>query len=80
MSRDAATSNEPPEVLDLSELPPPEPLERLLHAAATLGPGEALVALLPRDPVHARPHLAARGLAVEVVVRADGRALVTLRR
>jgi TusA-related sulfurtransferase len=72
--------DETPEVLDLSELSPPEPLERLLHAAAALGPGESLVALLPRDPVHARPHLVARGLAVEVAVRPDGRALVTVRR
>lgn len=64
------------EILDFSDLPAPEPLEHLLRAAAGLAPGETLVALLPRDPVHARPHLRARGLAIEVEVRPDGRALV----
>lgn len=68
------------EILDLSDLPAPEPLEHLLRAAARLAPGETLVALLPRDPVHARPHLGARGLAVQVEVRSDGRALVRVRR
>jgi TusA-related sulfurtransferase len=70
----------PDDVLDLSELPPPEPLERLLQAAAALAPGGTLVALLPRDPIHARPHLVARGLSVLVTVRPDGRALVRVQR
>jgi len=36
--------------LDVSDLPPPEPLERILHAVMRLKPGERLRARLPRQP------------------------------
>ena len=72
------TAPHPDEVLDLSELPAPEPFEQLLAHAMRLSPGQELWALVPRDPVHAKPHLAARGLSFEVFTREDGRALVRL--
>lgn len=65
---------------DLSSLPAPEPLERLLEAVVGLRAGEVLVARLPRDPVLAKPHLEARGVAWRVRLRPDGTALVWIRR
>ncbi|MBX7194537.1 MAG: DUF2249 domain-containing protein [Sandaracinaceae bacterium] len=68
----------PDEIVDLSELPAPEPFEELLRRGASLAPGQVLWALLPRDPIHAKPHLHARGLSFEVFPREDGRALLRL--
>jgi len=77
---DALTEIISNDVLDLTDLAPPEPLERLLRAASQLAPGASLLALLPRDPVPAKAQLLARGLSFEVVVFADGRALLRVRR
>lgn len=67
-------------IADYTELPPPEPLERVLAAAAALPPGGVHVAHLPRDPVPAKPHLEARGLSWQVALRPDGSALLWVRR
>lgn len=69
-----------PAITDLCGLAPPEPLERLLEGVAALRVGEVLVALLPRDPVLAKPHLEARGVSWQVALRPDGTALVWIRR
>ncbi len=70
----------PNDVLDLTDLAPPEPLEQLLRAASQLAPGASLLALLPRDPLPAKAQLSARGLSFETFVLADGRALLRVRR
>lgn len=69
-----------PAVAEWADLPPPEPLERLLHAVAALPEGGVLVAHLPRDPRLARPELEARGLDWQVALRPDGTALLWARR
>jgi len=48
-------------LLDVSELAPPEPLERALAAADGLGPGEYLRMRHRREPCLLFPELEARG-------------------
>ncbi len=62
--------------LDLRDLEPPEPLERLLLAATRLVPGESLLAHVPRHPHLLLPQLQARGHRFEVANLADGTAVV----
>jgi len=49
-------------VLDVSNLPPPEPLERILDALADLPDGDSLKVILPRDPVLLYPMLRSMGM------------------
>lgn len=60
------------EILDLSDLEPPEPMERVLAAAEKLGAGKALLARLPRFPKFLLPELASRGLEWEVLEIPEG--------
>lgn len=69
-----------PEILALDDLEPPEPLERVLTESEGLGPGEVLLAHVPRHPRLLLPRLAERGLTVETHERPDGTALVRVRR
>ena len=69
-----------PELLDLRELEAPEPLQRILEAAAALEPGAALLARVPRFPRTLLPQLEQRGLAFEIFEEPDESALVHLRR
>jgi hypothetical protein len=48
-------------VLDLRGLAPPEPLERMLAALATLGPGDCVHARFPREPLLLYPLLEQHG-------------------
>jgi hypothetical protein len=69
-----------PEILDLRDLEAPEPLNRILEAAAELAAGEALLA---RTPCYPRPLLvllARRGLAFEAIEEPDGTGLVHVRK
>lgn len=50
-------------LLDVSDLPPPEPLERAVAALGTLGPGEALRLHHRREPCLLYPILDERGFA-----------------
>jgi TusA-related sulfurtransferase len=70
-----------PARLDLRGLPPPEPLQRALEAVALLAPGEEVVVVTERRPVHLLALLAERGCTVRdeelpdghrTVVRKDG--------
>jgi uncharacterized protein (DUF2249 family) len=63
-------------ILDLRDLPAPEPLERILEACAALEPGDSLRARTPRFPGPLLPLLEARGLRFEVEEEPDGSALV----
>lgn len=69
-----------PERMDLCDLEAPLPMQRVLEAAARLGPGEALIAHTPRFP---RPLLALldeRALDWEATEAADASALLWVRR
>jgi uncharacterized protein (DUF2249 family) len=52
---------EPSVQLDLSDLDPPEPMQRILGAAEALDPGEVIFAVLAREPVFLFPELTRRG-------------------
>ena len=74
--------NEPAR-LDLRGLPPPEPLQRALEAVALLAPGEEVVVVTERRPVHFLALLPGRGCTFRdeelpdghrTVVRKDGAA------
>ncbi len=65
-----------PAIEDLRELEPPEPLERVLTASASLAPGDVYLARLPRFPRMLVPHLHERGLAFDILESADGSALL----
>jgi uncharacterized protein (DUF2249 family) len=65
-----------PEVADLRELEPPEPLERVLEAVAALPAGGVYLARLPRHPRMLLPHLRDQGLAWAVHDERDGTALL----
>lgn len=65
-------------VLDLRELPPPEPMMRVLGAVAALAVGERLVVRLARDPLLLYPRLAERGMRVETVAGDHGEVWLTV--
>ncbi len=64
--------------LDLRDLEPPEPLERLLSLAAQLPPGKSVLAHLPRVPCLLLAQLPARNLSFECAELADGSAVICL--
>jgi len=72
--------SESPEIVDLRDLEAPEPLERMLEAAARLAPGDSLLARLPRFPRMLLPQLAKRGLPWEIYEERDRSALVHVRK
>jgi uncharacterized protein (DUF2249 family) len=53
------------EILDASDLPPPEPLRQTLNALATADPGTVLVQVNDRAPQHLYPKLEDRGYQFE---------------
>ncbi|MEZ4219518.1 MAG: DUF2249 domain-containing protein [Polyangiaceae bacterium] len=63
-------------IADLRELEAPEPLERVLEAAATLRDGAVYLARLPRHPRMLLPHLDARAVRYRVLDEPDGSALL----
>jgi len=65
-----------PALVDVCDLEPPEPLERVLSLAERLDRGGALIARVPRNPRFLLPQLAKRGLPHEVVELSDGTAIV----
>jgi AcrR family transcriptional regulator/uncharacterized protein (DUF2249 family) len=65
-----------PVPLDLTDLEPPAPLERVLEECERLRSGGVLLARLPRHPRMLLPHLRERGLVFGVIDQPDGRALL----
>ncbi len=59
-------------LLDVSDLPPPEPLEQALVALDTLSPGEYLHMLHRREPYLLYPILEQRGFAHATVQARQG--------
>jgi len=58
-------------LLDVSDLPPPEPLERVLDALADLPEGDALKVRLPMEPVLLYPMLRSMGMNWERTAHQD---------
>ena len=69
-----------PELVDLSDLPAPEPLERALEETAQMDRGQARLFRVPQHPNLLLPRLSERGLSHEVALYEDGAALVHVRR
>ncbi len=65
-----------PDIEDLCDLEPPEPLERVLTVAATLAKGDVYLARLPRYPRPLITVLNERGASFEVLECTDGTALL----
>jgi uncharacterized protein (DUF2249 family) len=59
--------------LDVSDLAPPEPMVRILEAAAKLGPGQTLLVEHHRRPVYLYPQLDAQGFLHETRELGPGR-------
>jgi len=63
-------------LLDLRDLPPPQPMERILARLDRLQPGERLLALTPFYPAPLLPLLAQSGFAYDAQAAGDGARLV----
>ncbi|MFB6081575.1 MAG: DUF2249 domain-containing protein [Halanaeroarchaeum sp.] len=59
-------------VVDVRELPPPEPLTETMEAVADLGDDELLVQVNDRVPQHLFPRLDEHGITYESVETDDG--------
>ncbi len=70
----------PDAVLDLRDLPAPEPMERILGACASLAPGAAIAARTPRLPRMLLPILEQKRLLWAAVEESDGSGLVYVER
>lgn len=66
--------------LDLRGMAPPEPMVRILSELPTLGPGEALDAVLPHEPVPLYAQLVQRGFKHELVSDEPGACVVRISR
>ncbi|WP_337245626.1 DUF2249 domain-containing protein [Luteimonas sp. gir] len=64
--------------LDLRDLPPPEPMERILDALVTLSPGHWLDASTPMRPVPLWALLARDGFAWRLLHEAPGHARMAI--
>jgi hypothetical protein len=69
-----------PEVVDLRDLEAPEPMEKILLACTRLEPNGLFLAHLPHIPHPLFPHLESRGMVWQVHEKADGSALLLIRR
>lgn len=67
-------------VLDVSDLAPPEPLERALERAGQLAPGECFVLVHQREPCLLYPLLERQGLEFATRTPEEGRVEVLIRR
>ncbi|MBF0623506.1 MAG: DUF2249 domain-containing protein [Magnetococcales bacterium] len=67
-------------ILDVSNLPAPEPLRRILERTALLRPGESLTVHHSRVPCLLYTRLAERGLAVTTDPRPDGPVVLVITR
>jgi len=76
----ADTGDKSPEIIDLRGLEAPEPIERILLACTNLGPDDSYLAHLPHIPFPLFPHLESRGLSWHIQEKADGSAVITIRK
>lgn len=61
-----------PKVVDARWRPPPEPMEMTLEAVDTLGPDEAVILLIHREPFPLYDILTRNGYAHEAEAQPDG--------
>jgi len=66
--------------IDCRDLPPPEPMVKVLETVETLDPGTTMSALLPREPRFLFPELEARGHSWRGEQRVDGEYHILIRR
>jgi uncharacterized protein (DUF2249 family) len=66
-------------LLDLRGLAPPEPLERVLDALDTLGPGDRLRMLIEREPLPLYRILLRNGYQYQTAMRGDTLFEITIR-
>lgn len=66
--------------LDVRNLPPPQPMIRILEAVATLHPGTKLVIKNSRVPHLLYPRLKERGLEVTTEEQPNGEVILTILR
>jgi uncharacterized protein (DUF2249 family) len=66
--------------VDVSDLVPPEPMVRILEAAAQLQPGQTLLVEHVRRPVYLYPQLDAQGFAHQTEEPEPGRVLIRITR
>lgn len=69
-----------PTILDVRDLPAPEPMQKILETCATLKPGETCIARTPRYPHSLSTRLEERGLMFQIQEELDGSALVHIRK
>ncbi len=74
------TESQNQQTLDLRDLPPPEPMIRVLERVATLSPNETLIVHHSRIPRLLYPRLKERGLIVTTDELANDHVLLTIRR
>ena len=65
--------------LDVRDLEPPQPMVKILEAAAVLPAGAELHARTVRRPLHLLPQLQARGFQAESIEQPDGGFLTVIR-
>ena len=66
--------------VDLRHLAPPEPMEVILDAVATLAPGQCLRYVLPHHPVPLYPLLQGEGAVWDCTLSGDGGVVIEIRR
>ena len=72
--------NEAVRTIDVSHLPPPLPMVRILETLRSLDPGQTLLVSHTRRPIHLYPKLDALGCTHETRERADGKIEVRITR
>lgn len=80
MTDDRSAQQLPERVLDVRDLPAPEPFEAILEALPTLGEGDELLARTPRLPRLLIQRLQERGLELRFWEEPDGTGAVWIRR
>jgi hypothetical protein len=70
--------HEPVRTLDVSHLPPPLPMVRILETLREIGPGQTLLVHHVRRPIHLYPKLDALGCTHETHEHPDGKVEVRI--
>lgn len=69
-----------PTILDVRNLPAPEPMQKILETCALLEAGQACIARTPRYPHSLSTRLEERGLQFQIQEELDGSALIHIRK
>jgi TusA-related sulfurtransferase len=66
-------------MVDARGLEPPQPMEKVMQALASLKPGQSIRLLLHREPFPLYPLLAERGYRHDTQMQADGSYVILIR-